>query len=83
MIINKYKRRLTMSWVKYLVYILSFLIPPVGIITFWVLLGREDELTDIAKWSFLAAFIGFVVWVIVAVAGGTTHQMFWSGMGRW
>ncbi len=72
-----------MSWVKYLVYIMSFLIPPVGVVTFWVLAGREDELKEIARWSFLAAFVGFVVWTIVCTVGGTTHQMFWRGMGRW
>jgi hypothetical protein len=72
-----------MSWVKYLVYILSFFFPPVGIITLWVLLGREEELTEIAKWSFLAAFIGIIVWVIVAVVFGTNYRMLWSGMGRW
>ena len=72
-----------MTWVKYLVYIMSFLIPPVGVITFWVSLGREEELADIAKWSFLAAFVGFIVWIIVAVVGGTMYRMFWPGMGRW
>jgi threonine/homoserine/homoserine lactone efflux protein len=72
-----------MSWVKYLVYILSFFIPPVGVITFWVANGRGRELQDTAKWSFLAAFIGFVVWVILAVLGVTMHRMFWYPMGRW
>jgi hypothetical protein len=72
-----------MSWVKYLVYILSFFFPPVGVITLWVLLGRGEELTEIAKWSFLAAFIGIIVWVIVSVVIGTNYRMFWSGMGRW
>jgi hypothetical protein len=72
-----------MDWVKYLVYIMSFFIPPVGVITFWVSLGRSVELQEIGKWSFLAAFVGFVVWVIVAAVGGTTHRMFWHGMGAW
>jgi len=72
-----------MSWVKYLVYIISFLIPPVGVITFWVFLGRDIEPKDMAKWSFLAAFIGFVVWIIVAAVGGTMHETLWNGMGRW
>ncbi len=72
-----------MSWVKYLLYILSFFFPPVGIITLWVLLGRDGELTEIAKWSFLAAFIGIIVWVIVTVVVGTNYRMLWSGMGRW
>jgi hypothetical protein len=43
-----------MSWVKYLVYIMSFLIPPVGAITFWVFGGRDGEPNEIAKWSFLS-----------------------------
>ena len=72
-----------LGWVKYLVYIMSFLIPPVGVITFWVFLGRGEELEDVAKWSFLAAFIGFVVWCIIAAVGGTMPRMFWPGMGRW
>ncbi len=72
-----------MSWVKYLVYIMSFFIPPVGVITFWVLLGRGEEPQNIAKWSFLAAFIGFIVWIIIAAVGGTMHRIFWPGMGRW
>ncbi|HTY81258.1 MAG TPA: hypothetical protein VMB24_00585 [Dehalococcoidales bacterium] len=72
-----------MKWVKYLVFIMSFFIPPVGVVTFWVMSGRGDELHDIAKWSFFSAFIGFVVWVIVACVGGTVHHMWWNGMGRW
>jgi hypothetical protein len=72
-----------MSWLKYLVYIMSFLSPPVGVITFWVFSGRGEELDDVAKWSFLAAFIGFVAWCIVAAVGGSMYQTFWRGMGRW
>jgi len=72
-----------MSWVKYLVYIISFLIPPVGVITFWVFAGRDGEPNEMAKWSFLAAFIGVVAWSIVAAVVGITHHMFCSGMGRW
>ena len=72
-----------LGWVKYLVYLMSFLIPPIGVITFWVFMRRGEELEDIAKWSFFAAFIGLVVWCIVAAVGGTTHQMFWRGMGGW
>jgi hypothetical protein len=72
-----------MSWVKYLVYIMSFIIPPVGVITFWVFGGRGEVPNEMAKWSFLAAFIGCVVWTILAAVGVTTHRMFWSGMGRW
>ena len=71
-----------LSWVKYLVFIMSFFIPPVGVVSFWVFMGRGEELEDIAKWSFLAAFVGFVVWVIVAAVGGGAHEMFWRGMGR-
>ena len=71
------------GWIKYLVYIMSFIIPPVGVITFWVLIGGGEEPKDIAKWSFLAAFAGLVVWCIVAAVGGGMHRIFWSGMGRW
>jgi hypothetical protein len=72
-----------LGWVKYLVYIMSFLIPPVGVITFWVFMGRGEELEGIAKLSFFAAFIGFVVWCIVIALGGTMHESLWHGMGRW
>jgi hypothetical protein len=72
-----------MSWIKYLVYILSFIIPPVGVITFWVSLGRGGEVQDVGKWSFLAAFIGFIVWCIIAAVGGSMHSFFWRGMGPW
>ena len=65
-----------MGWVKYLVYIMSFFIPPVGVITFWVSLGRGEELNDIAKWSFFAAFVGLIVWCIIATVTGM-HTMFW------
>ena len=72
-----------MSWVKYLVYIMSFFIPPVGVITFWVFLGRDIEPKDMAKWSFLAAFAGAVVCFIVAIVLGATHRIYWPGMGMW
>ncbi len=72
------------GWVKWLVYIISFFIPPVGLITFWVFLGRVDEETKtMAKWSLVAAFIGCVVWVILSAVGVTMHQMLWRGLGRW
>lgn len=69
------------DWIKYLVYIMSLFIPPVGVITFWVLVERGEEANDIAKWSFLAAFIGFVAWCVVAATTGM--RMFWPGMYRW
>ncbi len=71
------------SLVKYLVYIMSFFIPTVGVIAFWVFLGRVKEPNPIAKWSFPATFIGSVVWVIVSAVGITTHRIFWQSMGRW
>ncbi len=67
-----------LSWIKYLVYVLSFFIPPVGVITFWVFAGRQDELKEIAKWSFLAAFVGVIAWVIVGAVTGY-HRMFFPG----
>lgn len=72
-----------MGWVKYLLYIMSFLIPPVGVISFWVLFRGDPEYKMLAKWSFFAAFVGFVVWVIVAAVGGTAHHMFWNCFGRY
>ncbi len=71
------------GWVKYLVYIMSFFFPPAGVITFWVFLGRGEELEDIAKWSFLAAFIGAVVFAIIVAITGAGFRMYWPGMGRW
>ena len=72
------------GWVKYLVYIMSFFIPPVGIITFWIFTGRiEEELRNIARWAFLAAFIGIVVCVIAAIVLWITHPTYWRGMGGW
>ncbi len=71
-----------MSWVKYLVYIMSFLIPPVGVVTFWVFGERDEEPTEIARWSFLAAFIGMVAWAIVFGVGASMERMFWH-WGRW
>jgi hypothetical protein len=72
-----------MGWVKYLLYILSFFFPPVGIITLWVLLGREEELTEIGKWSFLAAFIGIIAWILASVVVGTNYMTLCPGMGWW
>jgi hypothetical protein len=72
-----------LGWVKYLVYIMSFFIPPVGVVTFWVFLGRGEELGDAGKWSFVFAFAGAVVCLIVAIALGATNRMYWPGMGRW
>ncbi|OGO21228.1 MAG: hypothetical protein A2144_06565 [Chloroflexi bacterium RBG_16_50_9] len=71
------------GWVKYLVYIMSFFIPPVGVITFWIFSGRDEESRDVAKWSFLAAFIGLVVCAIIILTFGATHRAFWPGMDRW
>ncbi len=71
------------GWIQYLVYIMSFVIPPVGVVTFWVFTGRNDELQMIGKWAFVAAFVGMVVWCIVAAVGGTMFRTFWGPMGRW
>ena len=59
-----------MGAVQWLVYILSFFIPPVGFITFWVFAGKqEEELKRVAQWSLIASFIGVVVYLILAAAG--------------
>jgi len=70
-----------MGWVKWLVYIVSFFIPPFGFVTFWVFSGRQNELEDVAKWSMTAAFIGVVVYVILAALGVTLFGYVWQGMG--
>ncbi len=66
-------------WVQYLTYIISFFIPPAGLISFWVFSGRDDEQKNIAKWCMLAAFIGFIVWAICCVLGMT----FFGRCGGW
>lgn len=69
------------SWVQYLVYILSFIFPPFGFVTFWVFSGREEELRIIGRWSMLAGFIGVIVWCLIAAFGIAPHRYFWPGMG--
>lgn len=71
------------GWVQYLVYILSFFFPPIGVITFWVFSGRNDEMSVVGKWSLLAAFIGIVICCIVAAVGIAPHCLLWPGMGVW
>ncbi len=67
-----------LGWVKYLLYIVSFFIPPVGIISLWVFAGRPDEeLKMHAKWCMLAAFIGIVVYVILGAIGVSMRD--WRG----
>ena len=61
-----------MGAIQWLVYILSFFIPPLGFITFWVFLGRqEEELKRVARWSMVASFIGAIVWIILVATGVT------------
>jgi len=70
-----------MGWVKWLVYIVSFFIPPFGFVTFWVFSGRQNELEHVAKWSMAAAFIGVVVYIILAALGVTLFGDLRQGMG--
>jgi hypothetical protein len=72
-----------LGWVKWLVFILSFAIPPIGVITFWVFSGREEELKMIGKWSLVAGFAGCLIWIILSAFGMAMHRMLWGGMGRW
>ncbi len=66
---------------QWLVYILSFLIPPFGFITFWAFSWKpEEELKCIAKGSLVASFIGVVVWLILT-AVGITLGFLGMGMG--
>ena len=71
------------GWIQYLIYIMSFFIPPVGLVTFWVFSGRDEELRTIGKWSALAAFVGLALWAILCAVGFATRHCCWSGMGRW
>ena len=71
-----------MGWVKWLAYIVFFFIPVFGFVTFWVFSGRHNELEDVAKWSMTAAFIGAVVYIILAALGVTLFgYTWWQGMG--
>ncbi|MBA7706300.1 hypothetical protein ES703_115152 [subsurface metagenome] len=68
-----------MGAIQWLVYILSFLIPPLGFITFWVFAGKQEgELKRVAQWSLTASFIGVVVYLILASAG---ISLGWVGIG--
>jgi hypothetical protein len=37
----------------------------------------------IGKWSLLAAFIGIVIWCVIAAIGIAPHRFPWPGMGVW
>ena len=67
-----------MSRVKWLVYILSFFLPVFGFVTFWVFAGREGELSDVARNSILASFIGVVLLIILAAVGLTMFDIPWG-----
>ncbi|MFC2021803.1 hypothetical protein ACFLTR_01120 [Chloroflexota bacterium] len=67
-----------MSRVKWLVYILSFFLPVFGFVTFWVFAGREGELSDVARNSMLASFIGVVLLAILAAVGVTMFDIPWG-----
>ena len=67
-----------MSRVKWLVYILSFFLPIFGFVTFWVLVGREGELGDVARNSMIASFVGVVLLIILAAVGVTMFEIPWG-----
>jgi len=70
-----------MSAVRWLVYVLSFLVPPFGFVTFWVLIGKqEEELKRVARMSLIASFIGAIVGIIL-IAVGIRIGVFGMGMG--
>jgi hypothetical protein len=58
-----------MGVTAWLSYILSFFVPVFGFISFWVFLGREDEADTIGKGCFIAAFIGLIVYIVLAAIG--------------
>jgi hypothetical protein len=37
----------------------------------------------VGKWSVLAAFIGVIVWCLIAAFGMVPHRFLWPGMGMW
>jgi hypothetical protein len=67
-----------MGWVQWLVYIISFFLPPFGFITFWVFAGREPELSVVGRNSLIASFIGVIVMLILAAVGITMFRIPWG-----
>ncbi len=63
-----------LGWAKYLLYIMSFFIPPVGVLSMWVFLGRSDELKMHAKWCLILAFFGVVLYVILGAVGVSMRE---------
>lgn len=66
-----------MGWVKWLVYIASFFVPVFGFITFWVLFGKDEE---ISKNSMIASFFGLLLYIILAAIGVTVFNFLFQGM---
>jgi hypothetical protein len=67
-----------MGWVQWLVYIISFFLPPFGFVTFWVFFGREPELSVVARNSLLASFIGIILMIILAAVGVSMFRIPWG-----
>ena len=68
-----------MGWTKWLVFIASFFIPVFGFITFWVSMGKDEE---ISRGSMIASFFGMVVYIILAAIGVTVFNFLFQGMGQ-
>jgi len=66
-----------MGWVKWLVYIASFFVPVFGFVTFWVLFGKDEE---ISKNSLIASFFGLLLYIILAAVGVTMFNFLFQGM---
>lgn len=66
-----------MGWVKWLVYIASFFVPVFGFVTFWVLFGKDEELS---KNSLIASFFGLLLYIILAAVGVTMFNFLFQGM---
>jgi len=74
--VKPYRHRwLSVSW---LVYIVSFFLPPFGWITFWVFSGRDPELKIIARGAMIASFIGIILLIILAAIGTTMYTIPWG-----
>ena len=69
-----------MGCVKWLVFIASFFIPVFGFITFWVLAGRDEEMTGVSKGAMIAGFFGLVLYIILATLGVTMFNFLFQGM---
>jgi uncharacterized membrane protein len=74
-----------MGGAAWLAYILSFFIPIFGFVSFWVFSGRGEDVSRVGKRCLISAFIGVVVFVVLAIVGITFLSSFLEPLleGMW